>query len=124
MTDCPKKILIVDDNELVRFGLTQMLSRLGYEVVAADNGEKGLDLFLKNRFDLVITDFEMPGMNGIDLVGHIKQRSPITPVILMTGMEKEATLVRINGSPFDQALFKPFGIQEIEEKIQSAHNRF
>ena len=101
MTDCPKKILVVDDNELVRIGLTQMLSRLGYEVVATDNGEKGLDLFLKNRFDLVITDFEMPGMNGIDLAGHIKQRSPITPVILMTGMEKEATLVRMRITAFN-----------------------
>jgi len=118
-----RRILVVDDNEIVRIVVTKMISRLGYEVLATDSGEKGLSLFLKNQFDLVITDFEMPGMDGIELAIRIKEKSPFTLVILMTGHKKNSTLTKLNGSSVDQALFKPFGLQEIAEKIQSVLNR-
>ena len=118
-----RRILVVDDNEIVRIVVTKMISRLGYEVLATDSGEKGLSLFLKNQFDLVITDYEMPGMDGIELAIRIKEKSPFTLVILMTGHEKNPTLAKLSGTLVDQALFKPFGLQEIAEKIQSVQNR-
>jgi CheY-like chemotaxis protein len=118
-----RRILVVDDNEIVRIVVTKMISRLGYEVLATDSGEKGLSLFLKNQFDLVITDFEMPGMDGIELAIRIKEKSPFTLVILMTGHGKNPTLAKLSGTLVDQALFKPFGLQEIAEKIQSLQNR-
>jgi len=83
----------------------------------------GFNLFLKNQFDLVITDFEMPGMDGIELAIRIKEKSPFTLVILMTGHEKNFTLAKLSGTLVDQALFKPFSLQEISEKIQSLQNR-
>ena len=119
----PIKILVVDDDQGIRCVVSKMLSRLGYDVISTDSGENGLELFLKNRFDLVITDLEMPGMDGIELAIRIKEKSPVTLVILMTGHEKNSTLAKLSGSSVDQALFKPFGLQEIEEKIQSVLNR-
>lgn len=119
----PRKILVVDDNQTVRCVVTQMLSRLGYDAISADSGEKGFYLFLKNQFDLVITDLDMPGMDGIELAIRIKERSPFTLVILMTGHEKNSTLAKLSGSSVDQALFKPFDLPEIAEKIQSVLNR-
>ena len=116
-----RKILVVDDNQPIRCSITQMLSRLGYDVISTDNGENGLELFLKNQFDLVITDLEM---SGIDLAGHIKERSPFTLVILMTGQDKEVTLAKIEDSSINQAIFKPFYLTEIQEKIQSVLNHW
>ena len=95
---------------------------MGYDVLSTDSGEKGLDLFLKNRIDLVITDFEMPGMDGISLAFHIKEISPGTAVILMTGQAKANVLAKLNNSSVDHALFKPFGFGEIEKTIQKLLN--
>jgi CheY-like chemotaxis protein len=117
------KVLVVDDDQNIRCVVSQMLSCLGYDVVSTDSGENGLALFLKHQFDLVITDFEMPGMDGIDLAAHIKEKSPFTFVILMTGQDKAFTLAKIKDSLVDQALFKPFFLTEIQEKIQSVLHR-
>ena len=119
-----RRILVVDDNEIVRSVVAKMIAILGYEVLATDCGENGWNLFLKNHFDLVITDFEMPGMDGIELAIRIKEKSPFTLVILMTGHEKDFTLAKLSGTFVDQALFKPFGLQDIAEKIQSVQNRY
>jgi len=114
-----KKILVIDDNNTIRGFVSQMLCRLGYEVSSADSGENGLSLFLRNQFDLVITDFEMPGMDGINLAHCIKEKSPSTQVVLMTGNEKEVILPRIKDSAVDLALFKPFNLVDIDETIQT-----
>ena len=114
-----KRILVVDDDDMIRGLISKMLSRLGYDVFSVNSGEKGWDFFLKNQFDLVITDFEMPGMDGFDLADHIKNKSPYTAVIIMTGQAKAATLARLSESSVDQALFKPFGMQEMETKVRT-----
>lgn len=130
MDDGSEKILVIDDNNTIRGIVSKMLWRLGYEVSSADSGENGLDLFLKNKFDIVITDFDMPGIDGIDLaycikVAYcIKEKSPETLVVLMTGHEKEVILARIKETAVvDQALFKPFTLAEIDETIQRMLNQ-
>ena len=90
-----EKILVVDDDDTVRDVVSKMLCRLGFGVSSADSAESGLALFLKNKFDLVITDFNMSGMDGIHLAYYIKENSPATRVVLMTGDEKEVILSRI-----------------------------
>jgi len=81
------KILVVDDDSF-RNVVSKMLCWLGYAVLSADSGEKGLALFLKNKFDLVMTDFNMSGMDGIHLADYVKKKSPSTQVVLMTGVDK------------------------------------
>ena len=61
-----EKILVVDDNSFLRTLFSKMLSRLGYEVSSADSGENGLRVFLKNRFDMVLSDYKMPGIDGVE----------------------------------------------------------
>jgi CheY-like chemotaxis protein len=89
-----EKILVVDDNSFLRTLLSKMLSRLGYEVSSADSGENGLRVFLKNRFDMVFSDYEMPGIDGVDFACSIKKCSPCTPVVIMTGAGRESVLSR------------------------------
>ena len=71
-------ILVVDDNNVFRMVVSKMLSRLGYEVSSADSGENGLNLFLKNKFDVVLSDYEMPAMDGVELACSIKKTTPHT----------------------------------------------
>jgi DNA-binding NtrC family response regulator len=91
---------------------------LGYEVLSAESAEGGLALFSKNKFDLVLTDFSMYGMDGINLACYIKEKSPSTQVALMTGHEKEFILSKIRDTAVDQALFKPFTLAEMDELVQ------
>jgi CheY-like chemotaxis protein len=111
-------ILVVDDNETIRSVVSDMLVQMDLEVSSVETGEKGIDLFLNNNFDLVITDFSMPGMNGIDLANQIKKESPATVIVLMTGEEKEVILSRIKGLSVDQVLFKPFTLAKMTETVQ------
>ena len=71
-----EKILVVDDNNVFRIVVSKMLSRLGYEVSSADSGETGLRIFLMNKFDIVLSDYEMPGMDGVALACSVKKKLP------------------------------------------------
>ena len=113
-----QKILVVDDDDSIRDVVSEMLCRLGYEVSSAESAESGLALFLKNKFDLVITDFSMSGMDGIQLAYCIKEESPSTQVVLMTGHEKEVILSKIRDTAVDQALFKPFTLAQMDVTVQ------
>ena len=81
---------------------------MGYEVVAAGSGHEGLNLFLRNSIELVLTDLDMPGIDGWTLALHIKDKSPSTPVVLITGSESDAIMEKLEGSCVDSVLFKPF----------------
>ena len=111
-------ILVVDDNEAIRSLVSVILEKLGLKVSSADNGKRGMDLFVNSKFDLVVTDFNMPGMNGIDLANKIKVKSPSTVIVLMTGEEKEFILSIIKDTGVDRAIFKPFSFSEMAETVQ------
>lgn len=113
-------ILVVDDEQAVRGALADTLAFLGYEVATASNGTEGLRLFHKNSFQLVVTDVQMPGMDGWTLARHIKKRSPATPVVLITGSEKETVLRKAKGNSIDSVLFKPFTLEDLQQTLQGA----
>lgn len=112
------RILIVDDTKATRDALSNIFSVMGFKVDVASNGNEGLNLFSKNSFDLVITDLQMPGMDGWNVAFRIKDKSPNTPVVLITGSEKEAVMEKLKGSCVDSVLFKPFRLEDIQEIIQ------
>jgi CheY-like chemotaxis protein len=112
------KILIVDDNNDLRMVVSKMLSRLGYEVSSADSGENGLGIFFKDKFDIVLSDYEMPGMDGVAFAYSVKKSSPRTPVVIMTGAGKETVFSR-NSTAVDKVISKPFTLAEINETIQN-----
>ena len=112
------KILVVDDNSVVRDVVSQMLSLLGHEVSSADSGENGLSIFLENLFDIVLSDYEMPGMDGVTLACSVKRSAPRTRVVIMTGAGRETVFSR-KSTAVDQVISKPFTLAEIDETIQS-----
>ena len=113
------RILLIDDNQEIVAGLLNFLSRKGYDVVTAPDGLEGMKIIeadLKG-FDLVITDVVMPYVSGVGIVAVIKQRSPVTPVIAITGMgEHPEKLAREANA--DIVLVKPFELKELGQHIE------
>ncbi len=81
----PARILLVDDNELGLAARKALLEEQGYTVSTATSGEAAVELFRHKPFDIVITDFRMPGMNGIELIRQIRSEKPEVPIILLSG---------------------------------------
>lgn len=113
------KILIVDDAKAIRDILSKALPLMGFEAAVASNGNEALNLFLTNSFDLVLTDLEMPDLDGWTLAIRIKDKSPNTPVVLITGSEKKAVMERLKGSCIDSILFKPFTLEDLQKTVQT-----
>lgn len=80
-----KKILIIDDEELIRLTIEDVLINEGYTVGTADNGEQGYQMQLKTGFDLVITDILMPVKEGIQTIKALRQKWPQLPIIAISG---------------------------------------
>ena len=82
-----KQLLLVDDNSLTLLSLHAMLKvgGNGWRVVAVPDGHTALDEIERQHFDLVVTDYQMPDMNGLELLAAVRQRQPETPVIMLTG---------------------------------------
>jgi CheY-like chemotaxis protein len=82
-----KKILVVDDNEMLCRLSCDILRGEGYHAVPATNAAEALEAFEQEDFDLVVTDFLMPGMGGLDLAREIRARNSKFPIIVMTAYE-------------------------------------
>jgi CheY-like chemotaxis protein len=79
------RILLVDDNKLGLVARKSVLEDQGYRVTTAQEGQEAFERLLRDRFDLVITDYKMPKMNGLELIARIRGRQPEMPIILISG---------------------------------------
>ena len=113
-----RRILVAEDNKTIQDIVSRILDFMGFEVALAGNGVEALSLFLENSFDLVLTDLEMPIMDGWSLTHCIKERSPNTPVVLMTGADRETVLKKVKNAPIDSVIFKPFLINDFQSTVQ------
>ncbi len=79
------KVLIVDDDVAVQATIRLLLERAGHSVVVASDGQKGLAIFEAGKFDLLLLDIFMPGMDGLETMRLIRQRQPLLPIIVISG---------------------------------------
>jgi CheY-like chemotaxis protein len=112
------RILMAEDYKMTQDVVSEFLKYLGFEVAITNNGVEALVAFKENDFDLVLTDLQMPHMDGLTLAGHIKERSPGTPVILMTGSDKETLLDQEVKKSVDSVIYKPFLMEELQRTVQ------
>lgn len=115
-----RRILVVDDNRDIRNVLSHMLRFMGFDVALAGNGIEALAAFIENSFDLVVTDLQMPMMEGSELAQLVKDRSPNTPVILLTGSDRETVCRKVKTGSVDSVIFKPFKLNDLQSTIQGA----
>ena len=115
-----EKILVVEDDKITRRLIKEILSRGGYEVIEGEDGSQALELFKKERPDLVITDYQMPVMNGLRLLSEIRNITTGTPVIMLTGFGDIAlTIKAIQIGAFD-FLEKPINAPQLKSIVTSA----
>ena len=117
-----EKILVVEDDKISRRIIREILSRSGYEVFEAEDGAQGLEAFKANKPDLVLTDYQMPVMNGLRVLSEIRNLQPAVPVIMLTGFGDIALIIKsIQLGAFD-FLEKPINTPQLKEVIASALN--
>ncbi len=119
------RILLVDDESLVRLTTEHLLTGLGYEVVSASGGAEAVELFRREegRFDLVITDFIMPGMNGRDVAREIRGIRRDCPVLLSSGFSNEGEEEGIRDGNIAGFLKKPYRDYQIGRVIHDLMQR-
>ncbi len=117
MTDTRKKILIVDDEEDVRLFLTDFVSERDYFVEMAGSGEEALEKFQKIKYDVVLLDIMMPGIDGIVCLEKIKKISPQTIVVMITALKDEARMNAAKKLGAAQYIVKPFSLTYLETEL-------
>jgi len=114
------RILVVDDEEAIRSGLAEILVEEGYVVEQAGTGEAALGRLREELFDLVCTDVRMPGMDGLELTERVKQESPETEVIVITGFASLQSAVDAVKRGAEDYLSKPFDLDEVRLTVKRA----
>ncbi len=114
------KILVVDDEKLIRWSVEKELQKLGYQVLSAEDGKIAWKLYCEEAPAVVLVDYKMPGFSGIEMLQQIREKEAITPVIIMTahgGVETAVTAMKFGA--FDY-ISKPFIMDELVIVIQKA----
>jgi nitrogen regulation protein NR(I) len=115
-----KKILIVDDEENVRYSFRKFYQSSGYEVIEAANGLEAISVVDRHKPDLVLMDIEMPGLNGLEAIQRIKQLQPDIPVVIITAFgTSERVISAMKHGAFDY-LEKPFDVDRLKTIVSEA----
>ncbi len=117
--EAKRTILVVDDEPGMRSGLSEVLGRAGYHVLQAAGGEEALRLLEGRKVVLVISDMRMPGLSGLDLLGHIRRSQPHLPVVMITAYGTVEDAVRAMKAGARDFLTKPFSPTDLLHLVAS-----
>ncbi|NIA07322.1 MAG: response regulator [Actinobacteria bacterium] len=117
-----KKILVVDDEPMIRQTIGDLLRRFGCSVDSVAEGNKAVEMINKNDYDLILSDIKMPGKNGYEIFAAAKNKNQDLPVILMTGFgyDPNHSIVRARKEGLAAVLFKPFKVDQLLGEIRKA----
>jgi len=108
------RILVIDDDESIRFLLRAVLEFQGYDVIEAENGYEGLLCYQAEPADLVITDMQMPVMDGLELIAELQRTFPWVKVIAISGGRRSLEVARTFTS---HTFEKPFSLEEVLDTV-------
>ena len=114
-----KRILIADDEELVRTLLPEALKHYDYDIDVVENGVEAMSHIDKKSYDLIITDYMMPEMDGLELTRRIKAKYPYTPILIITGDGPVHDLLKCGATA---CITKPFNIFELQNMVKTILN--
>jgi DNA-binding NtrC family response regulator len=120
MSNKKEKILVVDDEKIVRESLFHWFQEEGYQVDTAGDGETALRIFDKNKFDLLLVDMKMPGMSGLELLDKVKEIDKDTIVILITAFASVPTAIKALKDGAYDYVTKPVDPDELEHLVKKA----
>src|SRR5512136_2468802 len=117
------RILVIDDEPILRDSLEVALKTSGYDVLTARTGEEGLERFQKENPDLVLLDHWLPGINGDEVLRRIKEENPEVPVIIMTAQGSIELAVQSMKMGALDFLVKPFELEQVESLVERGLER-
>ena len=117
------KILLVEDEATLAVIVRDTLKLQSFEVITADNGEQGLQMFFRERPDVVVADVMMPNMDGFEMVRRIRNKDVSTPVLFLTALSETEDVVRGFEAGANDYLRKPFGMLELIVRIKALVSR-
>ena len=124
------RVLLIEDDDSIRRTFTRALTASGHEVSVAANGADGLRLWRERGADLVLTDMQMPEMNGIELILQLRASAPTLPVIAMSGGDQSGDLNALRDAKLLGAvrlLAKPFSLDTltaaVADALEQAHRK-
>ena len=125
MSEETARVLVVDDESAIRYSFTKTLQRIGYVVETAASGDEAAEIISsKEPFDVVLTDIRMPGeITGVDLLAYIREKSPDTSVIMVTGYASLGTAVESLRLGAHDYLVKPSSSRDIRDSVQRGVER-
>ena len=119
-----KRILVVDDEPLVCDALKMMLSFEGHVVTVKNSAEAALSVLETDAFDMVITDFAMPGMRGNEMASRIKSQRPQMPIVMITAYAEMLDSKKDSLGGVDCLVSKPFMMEDLRRAISSASSKY
>jgi two-component system, chemotaxis family, chemotaxis protein CheY len=116
------KILVVDDSSLMQEILVDALMEFGFhrsKIGVADNGQKALEMLFEENFNLIISDWHMPGMTGIEFIKRIRGTPELfkIPFLMMTSEDQKENILKAVSSGVDQYMLKPFNNDDLKRKV-------
>lgn len=122
MTD-KARVLIVEDEAAIRTGLTDALVYHGFAVETADNGSRGLELGLTGRFDLILLDIMLPGIDGFEVCEQIRRVDRQQPLIMLTAKSGDEDIITGLSLGADDYVAKPFSVAQLVLRIKAVLRR-
>jgi heterodisulfide reductase subunit A len=118
------RILVVDDEKIVRKSMQEWLKQEGFSVITADSGQRALDLMADQMFDMMLTDIKMPGMDGVELLAKTKQINPALCVVMMTAYAAVTSAVEAMKQGALDYLTKPFDPDVLVAMVLKVYHEF
>jgi putative two-component system response regulator len=117
------RVLVIDDEAVIRMLVVEILEAAGHEVIAAESAERALGLLEESEFDLIVSDVVMPGLSGLELLEIVRQRRASLPVVLVTGAGTSDTLSRALTRGAAGLVTKPFSHADLRQAVADAIDR-
>jgi two-component system KDP operon response regulator KdpE len=117
------KLLIVDDETAIRWALRKTLQRMNFEIAEAETGEQAIALVRTVRFDAVLLDITMPGMNGIEACRRLRKLMPLLGIVMLTVRNTEEDKIQALDAGADDYITKPFHVGELAARLRATMRR-
>jgi DNA-binding response OmpR family regulator len=116
-------VLTIEDDAAIRRGIVDALQFAGYAVIQSGRGDEGLELAVRQPYDLLLLDLVLPGRDGLDILRAVRQTRPTTPVIILSARGEEDDRVAGLQLGADDYVVKPFGVKELLARIEAVLRR-
>jgi len=121
--DRKARILVVEDEPAIRDGLLDVPVFHGYDVASADDGRQGLELALTGRFDLLLLDIMLPGIDGYEICDRVREKDREQPIVMLTAKTRDEEIIEGLKLGADDYVGKPFSIQQLLLRIEAVLRR-